>query len=140
MTAASRAEGMGAEATKPATMSWDDFMEIPENKQKLQAMMSERGKQATKAKADAEKAGQGDKAELAKAAQEAATARQEAEELRKKLALADPTATEFKAYFEQLQQLWGGLTGVIGRAEPELGEKLKKATRKLLEKFGEALG
>ena len=56
MTAASRAEGMGAEATKPATMSWDDFMEIPENKQKLQAMMSERGKQATKAKADADAA------------------------------------------------------------------------------------
>ena len=40
----------------PAAMSWDDFMEIPENKQKLQAMMSERGKQATKAKADADAA------------------------------------------------------------------------------------
>ena len=97
-------------------------------------------KAAQKAKEAAEKAGQDDKAELAKAAQEAAAARQEAEELRKKLKLADPTATEFKAYFEQLQQLWGGLTGVIGRAEPELGEKLKKAARTLLEKFGEALG
>lgn len=97
-------------------------------------------KAAQKAKEAAEKAGQNDKAELAKAAQEAVAARLEAEELRKKLALADPTATEFKAYFEQLQQLWSGLTGVIGRAEPELGEKLKKAARTLLEKFGEALG
>ena len=96
-------------------------------------------KAAQKAKETAEKAGQDDKAELAKAAQEAAAAQQEAEELRKKLKLADPTATEFKAYFEQVQQLWGGLIGVIGRAEPELGEKLKKAARALLEKFGESL-
>ena len=49
-------EAAAPEATQPATMSWDDFMEIPENKQKLQAMMSERGKQATKAKADADAA------------------------------------------------------------------------------------
>ncbi len=97
-------------------------------------------KAAQKAKADAEKAGQGDKEELARAAREAEEARREAEELRKQLKLADPTATEFKAYFEQLQQIWNALAGVIGRAEPELGEKLKKAARALLEKFGEALG
>ena len=41
--------------TAPA-MGWDDFMAIPENKQRLQQMMSERGKKANEAKlqADAE--------------------------------------------------------------------------------------
>ena len=38
----------------PAVMGWDDFMQIPENQQRLQAMMADRGKKATEAKAAAE--------------------------------------------------------------------------------------
>ena len=39
-----------AEEPQQPGMSWDDFMGIPENQQRLQAMMSERGKKATEAK------------------------------------------------------------------------------------------
>ena len=35
-------------------MSWDDFMAVPENQQRLQAMMADRGKKATEAKNAAE--------------------------------------------------------------------------------------
>ncbi len=97
-------------------------------------------KVAEKAKKDAESAGTGDREKAAAAERDAAQARQEAEELRRQLKVANPAATEFKVYFDELQKLWSGLAGVIGRAEPELGEKLKKAARALLEKFGEALG
>ncbi|MBR5094467.1 MAG: DUF3102 domain-containing protein [Oscillospiraceae bacterium] len=103
-------------------------------------------KAAEKAKADAEKAGQSDKTELAKAAQEAAQARREAEtarsvaeELRRQLKLADPSATVFKAYFDQLQKLWAGMMDVIGDAEPEMAAKLKTAARALLARLGDYL-
>ena len=42
-----------AQAANPAT-DWDAFMEIPENKQRLQVMIAERGKQATAARQQAE--------------------------------------------------------------------------------------
>ena len=48
------AEEPPAEEEKPAVMPWDDFMQIPENQQRLQAMMADRGKKATEAKAAAE--------------------------------------------------------------------------------------
>ena len=47
------AEEPPAEEQNPA-MSWDDFMGIPENQQRLQAMMADRGKKATEAKAAAD--------------------------------------------------------------------------------------
>ena len=97
-------------------------------------------KAAEKAKADAEKAGQTDKEAAAKAAQEAARARNEAEALRAKLKMADPTTAQFKAYFDQMQQLWGTLTEIIRRADPELQGKLKEAARALLKRFGADLG
>lgn len=93
-------------------------------------------KAAEKAKAEAEKAGLADKEAAEKAAQEAAAARREAEALRANLKMADPTATQFKAYFDQVQQLWGTLAGIIRRADPELAGKLKTAARALLERFG----
>ena len=93
-------------------------------------------KAAEKAKAEAEKAGQADKEAAEKAAQEAAAARREAEALRANLKMADPTATQFKAYFDQVQQLWGTLAGIIRRADPEMAGKLKTAARALLERFG----
>lgn len=42
------------EPEKPKPMDWDSFMEIPENQQRLQQMMSDRGKKATEAKQQAE--------------------------------------------------------------------------------------
>jgi DNA repair exonuclease SbcCD ATPase subunit len=93
-------------------------------------------KAAEKAKAEAERSGEADKTALAQAAREAEKARQEAEELRKQLKLADPAAAEFKAYFDQMQKLWGSLTGIIRRADPELSGKLKQAARALLDRFG----
>jgi len=42
------------EEAAPAAMGWDDFMQIPENQQRLQAMMADRGKKATEAKQAAE--------------------------------------------------------------------------------------
>ena len=43
-----------AEEAAPAAMSWDDFMQIPENQQRLQTMMADRGRKATEAKNAAE--------------------------------------------------------------------------------------
>ncbi len=99
---------------------------------------AEKAEKAAKlARAKAEKAGQTDKEAAAKAAQEAARARNEAEALRAKLKMADPTTAQFKAYFDQMQQLWGTLTEIIRRADPELQGKLKEAARALLKRFRE---
>ena len=38
---------------EPPKMSWDDFMQVPENQQRLQTMMAERGKKATDARDEA---------------------------------------------------------------------------------------
>ncbi len=45
-----RAEGPAPEPEKPKPMDWDSFMQIPENRQRLQQMMAERGKKATEEK------------------------------------------------------------------------------------------
>ena len=47
-------QGNGRGQAEPKGPSWDDFFAIPENKQKLQNMMAERGKSATEAKAAAD--------------------------------------------------------------------------------------
>ena len=47
-------QGNGNGRAAPQGPSWDDFMAIPENKQKLQNMMAERGRSATEAKAAAD--------------------------------------------------------------------------------------
>lgn len=103
-------------------------------------------KAAEKARKDAENAGAGDRDKAAKAERDAAQARQEAEtarnvaeELRRQLKLADPSASVFKAYFDQVQQLWAGMIDVIGDAEPEMAGKLKAAALALLDKFRQDL-
>ena len=45
-----------AEAAKSAIPDWDSFMAVPENQQRLQAMMADRGKKATEEKKAAEAA------------------------------------------------------------------------------------
>ena len=49
-----RDQGNGQGQAAPKGPSWEDFFAIPENKQKLQNMMAERGKSATEAKAAAD--------------------------------------------------------------------------------------
>ena len=44
----------GASEQKGSGVSWDDFMALPENRQRLQRMMAERGRSAAAARAEAE--------------------------------------------------------------------------------------
>lgn len=51
----------------------------------------------------------------------------------KRLKLADSTAAVFQVYFQSTQEDLNRMLGIIKKAEPETGGKLKKALNALLD-------
>lgn len=91
---------------------------------------------AEAAKAEARKELQGDMdkavADKMKAAAEKAEAEARAEELERRLKLADSSAAIFQVYFTAVQENCNRMLGIIKKAEPQQGEKFKKALKALL--------
>lgn len=81
------------------------------------------------AKADMDQL-RGEKTELEKAKNDAEA---RAKELEKRLKLADSTAAVFQVYFQSAQEDLNRMLGIIKKAEPETGGKLKKALNALLD-------
>lgn len=71
-----------------------------------------------------------EKTELEKAKNDAEA---RAKELEKRLKLADSTAAVFQVYFQSAQEDLNRMLGIIKKAEPETGGKLKKALNALLD-------
>ncbi len=81
-------------------------------------------------------------AAIKKAEEDAERASQEAEKLRKQLAMANTEATMFKVHFEALQEGFNKLHGVylrIEAAQPQQAEKLKRAMLAVVESFQKRL-
>lgn len=95
---------------------------------------------AEAAKAEARKELQGDMdkavADKMKAAAEKAEAEARAEELERRLKLADSSAAIFQVYFTAVQENCNRMLGIIKKAEPQQGEKFKKALKALLDGVG----
>lgn len=105
---------------------------------------------ARKLKEKAEKAGDAAKASMQKDMDAADQAKREAEAARvaaetraaaleKQLKTADPTTAEFKIYFSQVQEDFNRMLGVILKAEPAQGEKLRGAAKAVLEQIRKQL-
>ena len=69
---------------------------------------------------------------------EKARLEREVEDLKKKLAMSDAAVASFRVLFDQAQDILGRTIEAIGRVEDaETAGKLRAATRKLLEAYGE---
>lgn len=98
-------------------------------------------KAAEERAATAKKAAEGAAAEAkAKAQGEATRWQLEAEDLRKRLAMADPVTAEFKGIFAQTAAMVGKLMELLKAAPADTAPNLKAALDALRKQIGEALG
>ena len=117
--------------------------ELAALKKKADAAAAEKDKLAASLKAAEEKAAQAKKdaegmveAAKASASGEAAKWQLEAEDLRKRLQMADPITAEFKGVFEQATAMVGKLLGLLKAAPAETAPNLRKALAALGEQIG----
>ncbi|MEA5143827.1 MAG: DUF3102 domain-containing protein [Oscillibacter sp.] len=130
-----------AKAEEAAKKAKDQLKELKSNPEIPSSVMDEiRKKEAEAAKAAAEKELTEKLAEVETAEKKAASAIEQAEVLKKQLALSDPDTAIFKTYFSGIQEDLNRLYGVmlkIRSTDTEKAEKLSEAVLTLLAQSAE---
>lgn len=135
LTKAGDAKHKAEEAARKAKEEMQRLKENPEVSEEVLEKI--RTEAAESARAAAEKDMEEKRAAAEEAGKNARDAAAELEELRKKLALADPATSEFKVHFAAVQTEFAAMKECMERmTDKTRGEKLRGAVSALLEKMG----